>query len=417
MIETLPAEPAHSAAESFDLHGLLHEFGSPLFVVSESALRAAYRRLRQAFAAADLRPGIAYSYKTNYLPAVCAILHQEGAGAEVVSGMEYALARALGVSADAIIFNGPGKAHGELKAALRDGALVVIDGFDELAAAIAIAEAPAADRKSRIGLRVDLGLTGGWSRFGFAKQDMAKAFAQIAAAPALSLELLHHHAGTNHRDPAPYARAAAELLRFRREARASGLDPRQIDIGGGFPADLPLAPFAEAVAGALAMDGSADLVVEPGRAIVDPAIQLLCTVVAAKDTPGGPAVVTDAGVNLLSNMSRTAPRPIAAVGKPGAAVPTAVFGPLCMPEDQLAAAALLPPLEAGDVVSVAEAGAYTLSQATEFTAPRPAAVLVGPAGVEIIRRREDWRDVIGPCVLPERLRAAGAGKWPPAPGR
>lgn len=418
MSSTLPIDSADSAAAApVDVRALLRDFGSPLFIVSEQLLRGSYRRFRGAFAAVDLRPVIAYSYKTNYLPALCAILHQEGAGAEVVSGMEYALARSLGVAADAIVFNGPGKAHGELKAALRDGALVVIDGFDELDAAAAIAEAmPAMGKSARIGLRVDLGLTGDWSRFGFAKSDVARAFARIAAVPGLSLELMHHHAGTDHRDPAPYARATAELLRFCREARELGLQPRAIDIGGGFPAGLPLQPYAEAIAAVLAMEGAADLVVEPGRALVDPAVLLACTVMAAKTVPGGGrAVVTDAGVNVLSNMCRRVARPIAALDAQGPPAPTAVFGPLCMPEDRLSEAAVLPPLKAGDVLTVAEAGAYTLSQATEFTAPRPAAVLVGPLGAELIRARDDWHDVIAPCLLPERLRAAGAAKWPPPP--
>lgn len=419
MIEPLSihsAEPAGPA--SFDVRALLRDYGSPLFVVSEPALRYAFKSFRAAFHAVGLHPVIAYSYKTNYLPAVCAILHQEGAGAEVVSGMEYALAQSLGVGADRIVFNGPGKAHGELKAALRDGALVVVDGFDELKAAAAVGEGmrAATGRAARIGLRVDLGLGGGWSKFGFAKRDMARAFAQVAAAPALSLELLHHHAGTDHRDPAPYARAAAELLRFRRDAREFGLEPRSIDIGGGFPANLPWRPYAEAVAGVFAMEDGAHLVVEPGRAIVDPAVQLACTVMAAKELPeGGRAVVTDAGVNLLSNMSRKHARPVSAVGAEGPVAPTAVFGPLCMPEDMIAEAAELPPLKPGDVVTVAEAGAYTLSQATEFSEPRPAAVLAGPLGVELIRKREDWHDVMAPCILPERLRALGAAKWPPVP--
>lgn len=417
MTETLSINSADTAARP-DVHALLRDFGSPLFIVSEAALRGGYRNFHAAFAAVDLHPRIAYSYKTNYLPAVCAILHQEGAGAEVVSGMEYALARSLGVAADSIVFNGPGKAHGELKAALRDGALVVIDGFDELEAAAEIARGmqAATGRKARIGLRIDLGLTGEWSRFGFAKHDMARALARVAQTPALSLELLHHHAGIDHRDPAPYARAAAELLRFSREARDFGHQPQAIDIGGGFPSNLPLQPFAEAVAGVFAMEDGADLVAEPGRVLVDPAVHLACTVMAAKEIPGGGrAVVTDAGVNVLSNMCRRVARPLSAVGVEGAPVPTGVFGPLCMPEDRLAEAALLPPLKPGDVLMVAEAGAYTLSQATEFSQPRPAAVLVGPAGVELIREREDWHDVIAPAILPERLRAAGAAKWPPPP--
>jgi len=74
----------------------------------------------------------AWSYKTNYLGAICSIYHQEGAWAEVVSGMEYDMARALGMPASQIIFNGPGKREHELQKAITEGAKLHIDHLDEL---------------------------------------------------------------------------------------------------------------------------------------------------------------------------------------------------------------------------------------------------------------------------------------------
>ncbi|MGB8276229.1 MAG: hypothetical protein WCF16_13270, partial [Alphaproteobacteria bacterium] len=80
--DALSPEGLHGAEAA----GLLARFGSPLFVVFEEVLRGRYRALNTAFGAGGHETAIAYSYKTNYLPAVCAILHQEGAWAEVVSG-------------------------------------------------------------------------------------------------------------------------------------------------------------------------------------------------------------------------------------------------------------------------------------------------------------------------------------------
>lgn len=387
---------------------LLARFGSPLFIVNEAVLRDAYRAFRRGFADAGIEVRIAYSYKTNYLPAICAILHEEGAAAEVVSGMEYSLARALSVAPAAIVFNGPAKTRAELEQALGDGALVVIDGFDELEAVISVADAM--ERSVRVGLRLDLG-EGGWSRFGIRcdNGDAIRALRRIAGAANLRLELLHHHAGTDHRDPEPYFRAAQGLRRMRGEAAALGLEITALDFGGGFPANRPVAPFAAAIARGLGGERPA-VVVEPGRALVERAVELACTVIAVKETPGnGRAVVTDAGINLLPPVCRSAPRPIRAPVPAGAAEPAAVFGPLCMPEDRLAEAAMLPPVRAGDALVIAEAGAYTLSQSSEFTAPRPAVVLLGPNGPELVKRREDWRDVVAPCELPARLRPRAAG--------
>jgi len=412
--DTAPASPGGPVAADVVMaqaEALLGAFGSPLYVVSEAALRESTRAFARGFAPSGITPRIAYSYKTNYLPAVCAILHQEGATAEVVSGMEYSFARTLGVPAGDIIFNGPGKTRGELSAAHSDGALVVVDGFDELDAVISIAAQAGSGRPFRIGLRIDLSETG-WSRFGFRHDggDARRALERVAAAPGLSLELLHHHAGTDHRDPAPYLRATRALCRIRQEAETLGLSIPALDLGGGFPANLSSAPFAAAIAQGLKQSPGAapQIVVEPGRALIDPAMWLVCTVTATKEIPGlGRTAVVDAGINMLPPACRSAPRPMAAVRPArGAPAPTSVFGPLCMPEDRLAERAALPQLRPGDPLVIGEAGAYTLTQSTQFSAPRPAVVLLGPGGAEIVRRREDWRDVIAPCALPERLDAA-----------
>ena len=53
-------------------------------MVSENKLRALYRNFLKCFTEAGVDTEVAYSYKTNYLPAVCSILHEEGASAEVL---------------------------------------------------------------------------------------------------------------------------------------------------------------------------------------------------------------------------------------------------------------------------------------------------------------------------------------------
>ena len=67
---------------------LLEQYGSPLFILSEKTLRENARRLRRAFATRWPKVRHGWSYKTNYLNAVCSILHQEGSWAEVVSDFE-----------------------------------------------------------------------------------------------------------------------------------------------------------------------------------------------------------------------------------------------------------------------------------------------------------------------------------------
>lgn len=407
------------------IKGLLRRYGSPLFVLSESILRERFRALRDAFTGPSRGPNvagfavhIAYSYKTNYLPAVCAILHEEGAWAEVVSGMEYRLARALDRPGGEIVLNGPFKSRETLEAALGDGACVNADGFDELSAITEIAsglgeQAVAGAAKRGVGIRV--GLAAGaspWSKFGFAADngDAVRALEMIAGCSSLRLLMLHNHDGTFERDPAAYGRTVDGLAALARHAAALGIPPSMINLGGGFPPDAPLEPYAEAVFERLEAAGKPfgaepALVLEPGRALVDPAMQLVCTVVANKEIPGsGRALIVDAGIHLLPAACRPAPRHITPLeeGK-GGARPTAVHGPLCMPEDVLCERAMLPPLKPGDHLVVHEAGAYTITQSMQFIRPRAGVVLLGPDGPEPIRRREAAADIFALDVLPSRL--------------
>ncbi|RPI77973.1 MAG: diaminopimelate decarboxylase, partial [Desulfobacteraceae bacterium] len=102
---------------------LLKAHGSPLYVISEEVLVRRFREMLGAFRKHYAPSTIAYSYKTNYLSTVCAILHREGAWAEVVSGFEYEIARQLGMPGPKIVFNGPYKTPSELKRAFLDQAM------------------------------------------------------------------------------------------------------------------------------------------------------------------------------------------------------------------------------------------------------------------------------------------------------
>jgi len=84
------------------------KFGSPCFVISERIIRKVYREAHAAFATRYPKVQFAWSYKTNYLDAVCRVYHQEGSWAEVVSGFEYEKARRNGMDGSRIFFQRPG---------------------------------------------------------------------------------------------------------------------------------------------------------------------------------------------------------------------------------------------------------------------------------------------------------------------
>ncbi|MFQ5763367.1 MAG: hypothetical protein ACE5GT_00420 [Rhodospirillales bacterium] len=427
--------PSSEFDEPYDVAALLREYGSPLFIISEKKLRSLYRGFRQCFTEAGIKTVVAYSYKTNYLPAVCAILHEEGAWAEVVSGMEYTLARKLGVEPERIIFNGPYKAREELETALGEGALVNIDGFSELSAVDQVANN--LGRPVRVGIRINFQHgPAPWTKFGFNDEngDSQRALEQIAARPNMRLEMLHNHSGTFVLFHEVYSKAADVLIDTAQRARELGLAPTMIDFGGGFPSsnrlkplyDVPggsdskgdiLFPFAEAIFNRLGrakdlFGGRPTLVLEPGRSVVDSAVQLACTVVAKKEIPGqGTGIILDAGVNLVPTACwydhKVGSHAGDADDTEHSLEPVNIYGPLCMQIDVLRERALLPPMKVGEPVVVSNVGAYCHTQSMQFIEPRPATVLLGSNGPEIIRRRETWRDVFSLDEIPERLRRDG----------
>ena len=146
---------------------LLNDFGSPLFVLSEKTIRNKYKEANRIFKMRYPKVQFSWSYKTNYLNAVCNIFHQEGSWAEVVSGFEHEKAFLNGVPGNKIIFNGPGKTRQELVKAVDCETLIHIDHLDELYTVMNIAETSVKKPQVAIRVNMDTGIYPKWDRFGF----------------------------------------------------------------------------------------------------------------------------------------------------------------------------------------------------------------------------------------------------------
>ncbi|MBW4522632.1 MAG: alanine racemase [Scytolyngbya sp. HA4215-MV1] len=405
---------------------LVEQYGSPLFVYSERTLRRQFRTIQSAFATRYPDVTFGWSYKTNYLKAICAIFHQEGAMAELVSKMEYDKAKALGIPGKQIILNGPHKPFETLQAAVQDGVTINIDHLDEIEDLELIATQ--LDRIIPVGLRLNLdaGIQPCWSRFGFnLESGQAKSAVQrIAGSGKLRVNGLHSHIGTYILDPNAYARQVEKMVQFGYEIEAQqGWRMEYLDIGGGFPsrsrlkgayhaADVLLPSideYADAICDALWQTlqpgHTPKLIVESGRAMVDEAGTLITSVCGTKRLPNGTrAYVVDAGVNLLFTSFWYHFQVALAQPVPGAAEPSVLYGPLCMNIDVIDEQISLPPLSRGDRLVISTVGAYNNTQWLQFIEYRPNVVLVAESGdVELIRAAEDLTDLERREHLPPRL--------------
>ena len=322
---------------------------------------------------------IAYSYKTNRLVDFLHAAEQAGAGAEIACEAEYELAIAI-VETDPrkIVVDGPAKPDTLLTRAGAGGALVLADSIAEL-------DRAAAHGVERIGLRVALdSFTGAVTRFGIAPEQTADA-ARAAARLGLTVEALSTHLVSTDfdratggvvvnwpRPAAEHACAAALLAHLARALRADGHPVNTIDLGGGFPPAPAVASHAREVAVALRSGGfTGALLLEPGRAVVADAVDLVFTVVAVKTlADGSRCLVCDAGTNFLPG-ALTAPPRIEAVDAGGPLSTALVTGPLCLNVDVIHACAQLPELAPGARLVARSVGAYQQVAATQFGEPPP----------------------------------------------
>ena len=78
------------------INELIKKNGTPFYMFDEEGFVNNYRKLERTFKAVYPNYQISYSYKTNYTPLVCKLVKSLGGYAEVVSDMEYTLAKKLG---------------------------------------------------------------------------------------------------------------------------------------------------------------------------------------------------------------------------------------------------------------------------------------------------------------------------------
>jgi diaminopimelate decarboxylase len=417
--------------EEVPIGELVRDFGSPLFVISETKLRENLHKLMRAFTARYPSVRYAWSYKTNYLGAVCNTFHQEGAWAEVVSAFEYEKARALGVSGEQILFNGPHKPRAILERAIEENAHIHIDHLDELYLIEAIARETGKVVDVTIRLNFETGYTENWGRFGFNVESgqAIDAAWRIARSEQLRLTGLHSHIGTFVLDQRAYGAQARIMCAFMQEAEdKTGCEIETLDFGGGFASHnalqgIYLPPeqvvpsfdqYAEAICTPLieaTYERSARgrplpiLILETGRAVVDDAESLVTTVVANKRLPDGRrCVVADAGVNALFTAFWYNHQVLPTRELIGTPEETVIYGPLCMNIDVVRSSILLAPLKAGDTLVISPVGAYNNTQWLQFIEYRPNVVMVHPdKEVSLVRAAEKLDSITVHERLPEHL--------------
>lgn len=411
--------------EDVPLAAIAAEVGTPVYVYSTATMCRHVAALREGLAGiAD--PLIAYAVKANPNTAVISTLAASGLGADVVSGGEYRRARVAGVAAEKVVFSGVGKTEDEMRLAL-EGGLYQFNLESVAEAEMLSAVASGIGRTAPVAFRVnpDVGAGGhakittgsAENKFGIAIGEAVDAYRHIAGLPALSIQGVAVHIGSQLTSLDPLERAFGRVGDLIAQLRAAGHDITVADLGGGlgvpYDPDLPPPPSPQdygAMVRRVTNGWNARLVFEPGRLIVGNAGVLLSRVIRVKPGATDPFVIVDAAMNdLMRPALYDAWHRIEAVQPSGSKLSANVVGPVCETGDTFATGRKMDEVGAGDLVVFRTAGAYAAAMSSTYNSrPLTPEVLVDGSRWAVVRPRVDIDRLIAADAVPQWLSGCTA---------
>jgi diaminopimelate decarboxylase len=429
--------------------------GTPTFVYSAEAIRSNYQRIERAFA--PLGAHLHYAVKASSNLHLLRLLHEQGAGMDVVSGGEMERAWLAGTPMRDIVFAGVGKTEAEQRAALDGRWSLLIDDAERLGARDIRSRGPVglfnveSESELEVLARVaaELGVvaraclrvnpdvdartheytTTGLeeNKFGVSWKRVPEIFGAFRDVASVELVGLHVHIGSPVREIEPYESAVKVLLRLIDTLEKEGHKVVVLDLGGGWPMNYTddqspgIEPFAEALIPLLKdrAENGLQIVLEPGRSILANSGVLLTRVQHVKQGREKTFVICDAGMHTLIRPAfyrafhfawpatvearHVPPAAAEQIDLPGL-VPSDIVGPICETGDFLARGRNLPPVRRGDLIAVFSAGAYGMSMSSNYNDHgRSAEVLIDGKRTIVINERQKLSTLLETEMNPREL--------------
>jgi diaminopimelate decarboxylase len=390
-------------------------------VLDEADFRARAKAFREAFKDYD----VFYAGKAFLCTAVARWVQEEGLNLDVCSSGELTVALRAGVDPKRIGYHGNNKTYAELRRAVHAGVgQIIVDSFAEIERLVEIGGEQAVLIRVTAGVEAHtheyIATAHEDQKFGFSitNGDAWRAVEAVQAAEGLELRGLHSHIGSQIFDSSGFEVAARRVLALHhRVSEELGVTLPELDLGGGFgiayttqddpsdPAQLAteMSKIVEHECRALGIP-EPHLSIEPGRAIVGPAMCTVYTVGTVKPVAldGGATrlyVSVDGGMSdnirtalygadyscTIANRSSDAPPVLARV-----------VGKHCEAGDIVVMDEFLPAdVKPGDLIAVPGTGAYCRSMASNYNhALRPPVIAVRDGGTRVLLRRETEDDLL-----------------------
>ena len=384
---------------------------TPYYVFNADEFIDNYHNLENAFKEVYPNYQIAYSFKTNYTPAVCKLVYQLGGYAEVVSDMEYELALRIGFPKNHIVYNGPGKEKFFEDCISADG-LLNLDNLSEVEKVCSVSE-----EKKPVGIRVNFDIGNGLhSRFGI---DTTNGHLESAVnklkANGIQVKGLHFHI-SRARGLEYWKRRIDSILVIADKVEKMQDGPLQyIDVGSGMFADLsdemrkqfPGVPsykeYAEVVAGAMAEHYAERkekplLITEPGTTLVSRYFSLFASVLDIKEIRGKHFALLDCSfhnVGEICGLKKVPMRIVKSNGEQKEYFNLDMVGYTCLEQDVIYHD-FCGKLGVGDVIEFSNVGGYSIVSKPPFIHPDIPVYMEQSGKRMCIKRAQTMDDIFAP---------------------
>ncbi|MDA0313847.1 MAG: diaminopimelate decarboxylase [Bacteroidetes bacterium] len=397
-------KPTH--IQGVAIEALAKEFGTPLYLYDGGKIVNQIQALQTAFATIPVR--IKYAAKALSSLSVLSLIRKAGAELDAVSLEEVKLGLLAGSKASEIMYTPSGVSFEEIQEAVQIGAMINLDSLPLLerfgqtygnSVPVCIRINPhilaGGNMKISVGHKE--------SKFGISIEHLPQIL-ELAQQYQIPIVGLHLHTGSDILDAEVFLKGGKVLFK----AAMHFPNLQFLDFGGGFkvaysPEDsaTDIAELGRIVSGAFQefckkFGRKLELWIEPGKFLVSEAGYLVVKATVVKETPSIHFVGVDSGMNhLIRPMMYDAYHEIYNLSNlDGATSSYTVVGYICE-TDTLASQRQLHTVKEGDFLVIQNAGAYGYTMSSNYNARlRPAEVLVWEGKAYLIRKREQFEDLI-----------------------
>ncbi len=392
--------------QGVDLLTVAEEFGSPVYVYDADKIVKQYKRLNDAFEGIDLK--IKYACKALTNISVLKLLRNEGCGLDTVSIQEVKLGLEAGFEPKEILYTPNGVSFDEIKRAVEIGVQINIDN-------ISILEQFGDAYGSSVPVCVRLNphiMAGGHShisvghidsKFGISIHQVPHVL-RVVKTYDIHVNGMHMHTGSDILDSQVFLTGAELLFNAAKEFK----DLEFMDFGSGFKVgyrpddvttdieDLGQKITAKFKEFCQEYGRELQLWFEPGKFLVSESGYFLVRANVIKQTTSTVFVGVDSGQNhLLRPQMYDAYHHITNLSNAkGTKRVYSVVGYICE-TDTLGYDRQLNEVREGDILAIHNAGAYAMSMSSNYNSRyRPAEVMIYQGQSHLIRKREDFEDLI-----------------------